>query len=152
MDDFIHREILIRKLLFLREIIFQRCSKFRGATVKNGRSGEYPFILRDVVISNASGMRINAGEQFPVNREILIRRKAKGTFGENHGNSSRNLIGLFRTVCGIPRRIFLVIGLQKCIGFFKGNLSFDISIAVCTRYSDVFRPSTACRPIAVCHA
>ena len=98
VDDFVHREILIGKLLLFREIIVKCCPNLRSAAIKHGRSGEYPFPLRDVVIPDASGMRIDASEQLPVDGDIFIRRKTKGTLGKKCGNPCGNLIGLLSTI------------------------------------------------------
>ena len=98
VDDLIHREIFIGKLLLLREIIVERRTQLRGAAIKHGRTIEHPFFLRHVVIPNAPGMRINAGKQLPVNGKILVRRKAEGTFGKKRGDPCGHLVGLLGAV------------------------------------------------------
>ena len=98
VDDLIHREILIGKLLLLREIIVKCCSKLRSAAVEYSRAIQHPLLLCDVIIPNASGMRIDSGEQLPVDGDIFIRCKTKGTFRKKRGYPCGNLIGLLSTI------------------------------------------------------
>ena len=67
VDDFIHRKVLIRELLLLRKIIVQCRPQLRGAAVEYSRAIKDPFLLRDVVIPDTSGVGIDTGKQLSVN-------------------------------------------------------------------------------------
>ena len=82
MYDLIHRKVSVRELLLLRKVIIQRCPQLRGATVEHGCSIQHPFPLCDVVITDMSCMRIDAGKQLPVNGNILIGCKTKCALGQ----------------------------------------------------------------------
>ena len=127
MDDLIHREVLIGKLLLFREVIFQSRPQLRGTAIEDGRAIQHPFFLRDVVIPNAACVRIDAGEQLSVNGKIFIRCEAERSLGQERSDSGRDLVGLLRAVLRITGRILFVIGLQERIGLFKGYLALDIA-------------------------
>jgi len=63
MDDLIHREILIGELLLFGEIIIQCRLQLRGAAVEHSRTVQYPLLLRDVVIPNATSVGIDTSKQ-----------------------------------------------------------------------------------------
>lgn len=71
-------------------------------------------------------MRINVGEQFPMNGEILIRRKAERPLGKKCCDPRRNLIRLLSAVRFITDWVFLVVGLQEFICLFKCDLALNI--------------------------
>ena len=98
VDDLIHREVLIRELLLLRKIIIQCRSQLRGTAVEHSRTVQYPLLLRDVVIPNATGVGIDTGKQLPVNGDIFIRRETKGTLRKQRSNPCGYLVGLLSTI------------------------------------------------------
>ena len=126
MDDLVHRKILIRELLLLRKIIIQRCPKLRSTAIEHGLAIKHPLLLRDIIIPNTACMRIDPGEQFSMDRKILVRRKAESTFGEKCCDPRGNLVRLLCAVRCITGRIFLVIRPQEFICLFKCYLALDI--------------------------
>ena len=125
MDDLIHREVLIGKLLLLREVIFQSRPQLRGTAIEDGRAIQHPFFLRDVVIPNAACVRINAGEQLSVNGKILIRCEAERSLGQERSDSGRDLVGLLRMVLFVSTRKPPLSAAQASIMLISLLATFD---------------------------
>ena len=122
---FRHGKPFIAVGFLLRKIIFQRRSKFCRTAIDHGISIKYPFFLRNIIVSDLTGMCVDTFEQSPVNREILCRRKNKSVFRKQHCYPHRDKICLLRPV--LPNfRVLLIICLDQRLRLIQRNIAFNI--------------------------